>query len=107
MNGFFLIAYGDSAEIFQLAKQAFNGVALPVMPTAIVSLFLSVGLGRNDGLDPFFLKPSQKCVGVIALSAKQACADRPSISGLAWVIAAACPSVRINFSGNPSASATA
>jgi hypothetical protein len=39
MNGFFLIAHGDSAEIFQLAKQAFNGVNLAYKK--------SCDLGRN------------------------------------------------------------
>jgi hypothetical protein len=59
-----LLPRGGSAEVFQFSEHAFHYVAFLVEPEPPVaaSLFLSVDLRRNDGLDATFPEPCQKYI---------------------------------------------
>ena len=107
MVGLFLIAGGNSAKVLEFTEPALDDMALPVHVPVTASLHFAVGFGWNHCRDVTLYKPVEQGIGLNPLSARSALVLIPCIRGVAWVMSAAWPPVKIKRTGKPSASISA
>lgn len=65
--GQFVIARGDTPEVFDASEEAFDQIAVPIEMTIEAALGDSIGAGRNDGLRPRRFDHGNEVVGIVPL----------------------------------------
>ena len=69
--GGFLVARGDTSELFDVIEETLDQIALGVEREVALALDLAVGLWRNDHFDRAYLKAGNEAIGVIAFVAEK------------------------------------
>ena len=71
MAGLFLVALGNAPKVLELAKHAFDDMALLVHVPVTASLHFAAGFGRYHGRDTTLPKPVKQGIGVISFVCQQ------------------------------------
>jgi hypothetical protein len=71
VRGELVVAGGDTTEVFELAEEALDQVALPVEPLAKAGLPFAVGLGRDVWGGALMFDQRTDAIGIIGLVGEQ------------------------------------